>query len=129
MTGAEVRKFRIEHNLSLKGLAGILGCSYTIISDYENSIRQKSMVPWKVQELVDSPELLAEKMKSVEKGRCLKPRIRRDSIGYIPGGKSFDEYNAKLLNFSCEADKLGISYGNYMAMRRVKNDGRATRNY
>lgn len=129
MTGVEVRKFRIEHGLSLKGLAGIIGCSYTIISDYENSVRQKSKVPWKVQELVDNEELLAEKMKSVEKGRCLKPRKRRDSIGYIPDGKSFEEYNAKLLHFSREADKLGISYGNYMAMRRAKNDSRTARNY
>lgn len=54
----------------------------------------------------------------------MKLRIRRDSIGYIPGGKSFEEYNAKLLNLNRKADKLGISYGNYMAMRRDNCDGK-----
>lgn len=121
MTGDEVRKFRKEHGLSLHGLAWILGVSKDSVSRFEkyNTIGLK--VSKALEKLTMDEELLAENIVLVKKYKQIK---NKKTIGYIPDGKSFDEHNAKLLNFSREADKLGLSYGNYIAMRRDNCDGK-----
>ena len=131
MTGAEVRKFREEHGLSKTELGVIIGCTGESIIYFEKGKTKYSRIPKVVKELIGSEELLSEKMTIVEiRRRGIDIKRKHKDAGYIPGGKSFEEYyNAKLLNFSRGADKLGISYGNYMAMRRAKNDSRTARNY
>lgn len=130
MTGEEMRKFRLEHGLTMVDLGGILGFSNCGIQYFEKHNSEGSKIPKALEKLLENRELFVQEIDNIKENRSKsKPRIKRDSIGYIPDGKSFEEHNAKLLHFSREADKLGTSYGNYMAMRRAKNDGRATRNY
>lgn len=120
MTGAEVKKFREVNGLTLHGLAWILGVSKDSVSRFEkyNTIGLK--VSKALENLTMDEELLAENIVLAKEYKQIK---NKKPIGYIPDGKSFEEYNAKLLHFSREADKLGVSYGNYIAMRRRNTYG------
>lgn len=125
MTGEEMRKFRLEHGLTMVDLGRILGFTNCGIQYFEKHNSEGSKIPKALEKLLENRELFAQEIDNIKENRSKsKPRIKRDSIGYIPSGKSFDEYNAKLLNLNREADKLGLSYGNYIAMRRDNCDGK-----
>lgn len=123
MTGEEMRKFRLEHGLTMADLGRMLGFSECGIHFFEKHNSKESKIPKALEKLMENRELFTQEIERIKENHS-KPRIKRNSIGYIPSGKSFDEYNAKLLHFSREADKLGLSYGNYIAMRRDNCDGK-----
>ena len=112
MTGAEVRKFRLEHGLTLHELAWILGVSKDSISRFEkyNTIGLK--VSKALEMLTMDEELLAENIVLAKEHKQIK---YKKSIGYMPD-KSFAEYNAKLLQKSKEANILNMPYGEYSAL-------------
>lgn len=117
----KVTEFREKHGLTILDLSLMIDVSFSSVSNYEREKSKISKIPKKVQELMDDAELFAEKMQMIEERRT-NPRKsikhKNNTIGYIPDGKSFEDYNAKLLELSHKADKLGISYGEYMAIRR-----------
>ena len=127
MTGEEMKKIRLEYGLTRVDLGRMLGFSKFGIQYFEEHNSEVSKIPVALEKLMENRELFAQEIERIKENHS-KPRRRRGSIGHIPD-KSFEEYNAKLLNFSREADKLGVSYGNYMAMRRGNCDGGANRNH